>query len=101
MYVYIVDVYVCIIYIMSLAIQVDTKSNSDNMESDFGMDFCQQLYDSESTSTDEGYYSTIRCAVNSKVESLQEQLQLTEEGENEQYDIQLEIWYKIRLQGDC
>ena len=86
---------------MSLAIQVDTKSNSDNMESDFGMDFCQQLYDSESTSTDEGYYSMIRCAVNSKVKSLQEQLQLAEEGENEQYDIQLEIWYKIRLQGDC
>ena len=87
----------------SRVLQVDTKSNSDNMESGFGMDFCQHLYDSETTSTDGGCYSMIRCAVNSKVESLQEQLQLAEEGEYEQYNIQLEVflWYKIRLQGDC
>ena len=74
-------------YFFASCSQVDTKSNSNNMESDFGMDFCQHLYGSKITSTDEGYYSMIRSAVNSKVESLQEQLQLTEEGENEQYNI--------------
>ena len=57
-------------------------SNADNTESDIGIDFCQLSYDS-STSTDEGYHSMIKCVVNSQLESLQEQLRLSEEGENE------------------
>jgi len=61
---------------------IQVRDDSDSIESNIAMDFCQLSYDS-STSTDEGYYSMIRCAVNSQVGSLQEQLRLSEEGENE------------------
>ena len=76
-------------------------SNADSKDSDIWIDFCQLSYDN-STSTDEGYHSMIRCTVNSQVESLQEQLRLSEEGENEHYVFDRRLYIvQIRLQGNC
>jgi len=48
------------------------------MEADVGIDFSQS-YD-KSSLMDEGYHSMINCAVNTQLETVQEELKLMKEG---------------------